>query len=89
MPDRWFLMQDDRPDQVEKIITLQNGPQAARMKLEEAIDQRVDSWGVAMSSGYWLPRLECQVAPQAEVSMSRLAKLLEDSGLEVQAKPLQ
>jgi uncharacterized protein YoxC len=88
MPDRWFLMEDDRPGKVEKVIPLQAGPAEARRKLEEAIDARVEAWGVAVAGGYWAPKLILQLAPQAELSAQRFQKLMEGSELSIELQPL-
>jgi uncharacterized protein YoxC len=88
MPDRWFLMEDDRPGKVEKVIALQAGPAEARRKLEEAIDARVEAWGVAVAGGYWAPKLVLQLAPQAELSAQRFQKLMEGSELSIELQPL-
>jgi hypothetical protein len=84
MPDRWFVMQDDRRDQVEKVITLESGPSYARQAIEDALDERIESWGVAVAGGRWEPKLQVQVAPRAETSYLRLEKLLEGSGYELE-----
>jgi hypothetical protein len=89
MPDRWFFMRDDRPDQVEQVISLQQGPAVARQKLQQAINERVDSWGVAVAKGYWEPRLILQVAPKAELSRERFEKLMQDADLEMQVETLK
>jgi hypothetical protein len=88
MPDRWFVMQDDRPDRVDRVITLQSGPSVAQQNLDNAINERVDSWGVAVAGGHWEPQLTVQVAPRAEISAQRFQKIIEESGLEIQFQPL-
>ncbi len=88
MPDRWFVMQDDRPDRVDRVITLQSGPSVAQQNLDNAINERVDSWGVAVAGGHWEPQLTVQVAPHAELSAQRFQKIIEESGLEIQFQPL-
>ncbi len=89
MPDRWFVMKDDRTDQVDKVITLQSGPAYARQTLEAAINERIESWGVAVAGGHWEPKLQIQVAPEAELSAQRFQKLIEESGLESEFQPLR
>lgn len=88
MPDRWFVMQDDRPDRVDRVINLQAGPSVAQQSLDSAIDERIDSWGVAVAGGHWEPQLNVQVAPHAELSAQRFQKIMEESGLEIQFQPL-
>jgi hypothetical protein len=88
MPDRWFVMQDNRSDQVDRVITLESGPGVAQKNLDNAINDRVDSWGVAVAGGHWEPQLDVQVAPHAELSAQRFLKIMEESGLEIQLKPL-
>jgi hypothetical protein len=88
MPDRWFVMQDDRPDRVDRVINLQSGPLVAQKNLDTAIDERIDSWGVAVAGGHWEPQLNVQVAPHAELSAQRFQKIMEESGLDLQFQPL-
>ena len=88
MPDRWFVMRDDRSDKVDRVITLQSGPGVARQNLDNAIDERVESWGVAVAGGHWEPQLNVQIAPQAELSAQRFLKIMQESGLEIQLQPL-
>lgn len=89
MEDRWLVMRDDAIDKIETTITLEKGPLEARNQLFQAISDRVDSWGVAVSEGYWQPKLTIEVTPQAGLSAQRLQKLLEGSELDAEFVPLQ
>jgi len=89
MEDRWLVMRDGAVDKIETTITMEKGPLEARNQLLQAISNRVDSWGVAVSEGYWQPRLTIEVTPQAELSAQRLQKLLEGSELDAEFVPLQ
>lgn len=48
-----------------------------------AIRKRIDSWGIAVSGGYWKPVLKVTVAPGAETQFTALQTVLQDSGIEV------
>ena len=89
MEDRWMVMRDGAPEKIETTITMEKGPLEARNQLFQAISNRVDSWGVAVSEGYWQPKLRIEVTPSAELSAQRLQKLLEGSDLEAEFMPLQ
>jgi len=89
MEDRWMVMRDGAPEKIETTITMEKGPLEARNQLFQAISNRVDSWGVAVSEGYWQPKLRIEVTPSAELSAQRLQKLLEGSDLEAEFLPLQ
>jgi hypothetical protein len=89
MEDRWLVMRDDAVDKIETTITMDKGPLEARNQLFQTISDRVDSWGVAVSEGYWQPKLTIEVTPQAGLSAQRLQKLLEGSELDAEFVPLQ
>lgn len=89
MDDRWLVMRDGAPDKIEKTITMEKGPLEARNQLFQAISNRVDSWGVAVSEGYWQPKLTVEITPQSDLSAQRLKKLLEGSDIEAEFVPLQ
>jgi len=49
----------------------------------EALQTRVDGWGLAGNGLYWRPVLELRIGPEAESTARGLAKLLQHSGVEV------
>jgi hypothetical protein len=49
-----------------------------------AVKDRIEDWGLAGSGMYWKPVLELTIEPNAEMTASRIAHLLRDSGVEVQ-----
>jgi hypothetical protein len=49
-----------------------------------AVKERIEDWGLAGSGMYWKPVLELNVEPNAEMTATRIAHLLRDSGVEVQ-----
>jgi hypothetical protein len=89
MSDRWLIMRDNATTQVERTIPLNVGPSAAGQQLEKAINERVESWGIAVANGYWQPKLTIQFAPDAEISVQRLRKILDGSGLDAELQPLR
>ncbi|MCE2811469.1 MAG: 2'-5' RNA ligase family protein [Planctomycetaceae bacterium] len=69
-------------------ILLELGPQAASEQLQEAIRDRVESWGLSLPGGYWVPSLTVQTAADADQSVARLQRLLEGSGVVIRTEPL-
>ena len=69
-------------------ILLEQGPQVASQQLQQAIRERVDSWGLSLPGGYWVPSLTVQAAADADQSVQRLQKLLEGSGVVIRVQPL-
>lgn len=69
-------------------ILLEQGPQAASGQLQEAIRERVDSWGLSLPGGHWVPSLTVCAATDADQSVQRLQKLLEGSGVLIRVQPL-
>ena len=69
-------------------IPLEQGPQAASQELQQAIRERVDSWGLSLPGGHWVPSLTVCAASDAEQSVQRLQRLLEGSGVIIRVQPL-
>lgn len=89
LSDRWLVRADDGTKTFETTITMERGPQAAGDQLATAIRNRVDSWGLSLPGGYWCPTLTIEAASDASLSVSRLQRLLEGSGVEIRVVPLQ
>ncbi len=89
MSDRWLIMRDHAPLQVEHVIPLSLGPSQAGNQLEKAVSERVESWGVAVAGGHWQPKLNIQYGPNSEISVQRLRKILDGSGLEMELQSLR
>jgi hypothetical protein len=49
-----------------------------------AVQERIEEWGIAGSGMYWRPVLELHVEPDATMTAARIVHLLKDSGVEVQ-----
>lgn len=88
LADRWLLVSDVNPGQIEATIFLAEGPSAASAQLAKLIRERIASWGVAVSGGYWKAKLVAETYSDADLSRQRLEKLLEGSGLEIAVKNL-
>jgi len=58
----------------------------ASLTLATAVRDRASAWGAAMQGARWQPVLEVAVAPGAEFRYQQLTRLLEGSGLLIQAK---
>lgn len=81
-PDRWVVM----PDGMSKnqiSIPITNQPQVAAETLARAVSDRVESWGFALSGGYWRPEIHADVAPNAQNRFEQMVRLFEGSGLTV------
>jgi hypothetical protein len=77
IPDR----DDDRPLQSLRVPDrLQQSDVDA---VVVAVQKEMKSWGLAVAGGYWKPRLELQVAPDAEHHFADLQIALQGSGFEL------
>ncbi|HBJ35773.1 MAG TPA: hypothetical protein DDZ51_13710, partial [Planctomycetaceae bacterium] len=59
---------------------------AASLTLATAVRDRASAWGAAMQGARWQPVLEVAVAPGADYRYQQLTRLLDGSGLMIQAK---
>lgn len=59
---------------------------AASLTLATAVRDRAAGWGAAMQGARWQPVLEVAVAPGADFRYQQLSRLLDGSGLLIQAK---
>ena len=75
---------DDRPQQNLPV------PDRLRQSDVEAVvagvQKEMKSWGLAVEGGYWKPRLDVQVAPDAEHHFADLQIALQNSGFELNRK---
>ncbi|MEZ6153980.1 MAG: hypothetical protein R3C09_28115 [Pirellulaceae bacterium] len=86
LADRWIVLPDSGKanDPSAIAITFDLSPQQRAERLAQVVAERVDSWGLALSGGYWKPTLVVDVAPDAQWRFHQLQQLLEGSGLDVQ-----
>ncbi|MCA9158929.1 MAG: hypothetical protein KDA72_11410 [Planctomycetales bacterium] len=86
LADRWIVLPDSGKanDPSAITITFDTSPQQRAERLAQVVAERVDSWGLALSGGYWKPTLVVDVAPDAQWRFHQLQQLLEGSGLDVQ-----
>lgn len=89
LADRWLIRHEDHHSKFDAEILLETGPAQAGKELEQAIRQRVDSWGLSLPGGYWAPTVTMESASDAQQSVQRLQRLLEGSGVDVRVIPLQ
>lgn len=89
LQDRWLLRKEGSDSQFDLEIELAPGPQHASASLEKAIRNRVDSWGLSLPGGYWSPSITIESASDATLSVHRLQRFLDGSGVEVSVVPLQ
>lgn len=80
-PQAIVLLPHDRRRQVEKIFAVGDNLTQTVDQLVEAIHQRIESWGVAPSGGYWQPELHIEVAANGEQLTQQVETLLNGSGL--------
>jgi hypothetical protein len=64
---RPFVIGDDLTQTVDQLVN--------------AVRQRIESWGVAPSGGYWQPELQLEIDPRAERLTQSVETLLQGSGL--------
>jgi len=89
LKDRWLLRSDVDPSSFDANITMEEGPQQAGNQLAASLRKRVDSWGLSLPGGFWSPTLTIEAASDAQQSVTRLERLLEGSGVEIQVVPLK
>lgn len=84
--DRWIVLPDSGQanDPAAITIAFDTSPQQRAEKLARVVAERVDSWGLALTGGYWKPTLLVDVGPDAEWRFDQLQQLLDGSGLEIQ-----
>jgi hypothetical protein len=86
-----IALQPDSPESTARRdssseITL-NGPTVAKLDdFVRAVQDRVHEWGLAGTSMYWRPVLVLEVAPDGQARAYDLARLLENSGIEVRSE---
>ncbi|MEZ6133750.1 MAG: hypothetical protein R3C53_02455 [Pirellulaceae bacterium] len=83
LEDRWLVLPDRGSSARPTVITFDESPRQRAERLAKTVIERVDSWGLALTGGYWKPVLTVEVAPNAAWRYEQLARLLEGSGLEV------
>lgn len=84
LPDRWLLLNENNFNTIDVSIDIASGPQVAGKLLAKSIRERVTSWGIAVARGYWKPRLNLYPTRGSELSLQRLQRLLEGSGVDLQ-----
>ncbi len=86
LKDRWVVLPDSGKanDPAAITIAFDTTPQQRAEKLALVVAERVDSWGLALTGGYWKPTLLVDVHPDAEWRFNQLQQLLDASGLEIQ-----
>ncbi|MCC6507710.1 MAG: hypothetical protein IT423_01280 [Pirellulaceae bacterium] len=81
--DRWVVLPDAGSRDKPVTIMLDVSLQASAEELAKVVASRVDRWGYALSSGYWKPVLQVEVAPRSEKRYEQLSRLLDGSGLQL------
>ncbi len=86
LEDRWIVLPDSGQanDPAAVTIAFDTTPQQRAEKLAKVVAERVDSWGLALTGGYWKPVLVVDVGAGAEWRFNQLQQLLDASGLEIQ-----
>lgn len=82
--DRWLVLPDKGVRGKPQTIMLDVSLQTCAEELAKVIADRVDRWGFALTSGYWKPVLQVEVAEGGQRRFEQLKRLLEGSGLEIQ-----
>lgn len=89
LKDKWYIRREGVPKQFDAVISLDSGPQQVSKELTQAIRGQVDSWGLSISGGYWVPQVEIEAASDAQQSVERMQYLLEGSGVTIKVSPLR
>ncbi|MCU0714036.1 MAG: hypothetical protein MUC43_18410, partial [Pirellula sp.] len=90
LKDKWLVAADSSKLEIEaNILHQEKGPQVASEELAKAIRSRVDAWGPSVPGGYWVPTVEIHQASDAQLSVGRMERLLEGSGVDLKIVPLQ
>ncbi len=85
-PDRLVIMPDRRSNREPKTVALQAQTRDSMEELVSAIWTHIETWGMAVSGGYWKPALKVTVFPGAETRFWELQALLAGSGLDVERR---
>ena len=80
-PEAIVLLPNNRQREVDRIFAVGGNLTKTVDQLVVAIHQRIDSWGLAPSGGYWQPELRLDVSSNAEELTQHLETLLQGSGL--------
>ena len=83
--DRWVVLPENGSSDKPQTILLDVALQTSAEELAKVVADRVDRWGFALSSGYWKPVLEVEVAQRGQQRFDQLQRLLEGSGLDIQS----
>jgi hypothetical protein len=90
LKDKWLVVADSSRLEIEaNILHQEKGPQVASEELAKAIRSRVEAWGPSVPGGYWVPTVEIHQASDAQLSVGRMERLLEGSGVDLKIVPLQ
>lgn len=84
LPDRWQIVDAQSNKRVISEIFLGEGPRASRQQLHTSIRKEVSDWGVAVSSGYWVPIIKIYESPDSAWAAQQLSAMLEGSGAKIE-----
>ena len=82
-PDRYVLLPPSNGGATEMFGLTDGDSQRATLELATAVRDRVARWGAPLPGGRWQPRLDVEVAPQAETRFEQLRHFMSGSGVEV------
>jgi len=85
-PDRLVILPDRRSSREPKTVPLKNQTRDSMEEFVSAIWTHIETWGMAVSGGYWKPALKVTVFPGAETRFWELEALLAGSGLDVERR---
>ena len=89
LKETWYVRREGTLREFDAIIQLSDGPQKVSSELATAIRGQVDSWGLSIRGGYWVPLVSIEAASDAEISVERMRHLLEGSGVTIHVVPLK
>ena len=84
--DRLVILPDRGKTGAPRVITFRDSVSESVEQFVSEIWSHMESWGLAVSGGYWKPIAKIKVTPGAEPKFRELEILLEDSGIEIERK---
>ncbi|WP_254507684.1 hypothetical protein [Anatilimnocola floriformis] len=90
LPDKLVIVPEKGDDRPATIVPVSPELQPAEAEaFVKGVQKQLNSWGPAMTHGYWKPSLQFEVTRGAESHFDSLQNLLQGSGFELQRKAAQ
>ena len=90
LPDKLVIVPERGDDRLPITVPLSAEMQPAEAEaFVKGVQKQLNSWGPAMTNGYWKPTLQVEVTRGAEPHFETLQHLLQGSGFDIQRKAAQ